>query len=164
MSVAQLQSQLAMAMAKATSNPIAAEVPVEGVHLGQDDLPVKEARRILGTEAIIGVSTHTVEQLREAVLDGADYVGVGPTFASTTKDFPKLAGLDFVRQAAAETSLPAFVLGGVNASTVDAVVAAGGQRVAVSEAICAAEEPRQAAAALRKALNRPETTADRQVY
>jgi thiamine-phosphate pyrophosphorylase len=137
---------------------IARLAEADGVHLGQDDLPVKEARRILGADAIIGVSTHTIEQLREAVLDGADYVGVGPTFASTTKDFPELAGLEFVRQAAAETSLPAFVIGGVNASTIDAAVVAGARRVAVSEAVCAAEEPREAAAALRKALNRAETS------
>ena len=117
-----------------------------------EDLSVKEARRILGPDALIGVSTHNLEQLRQAVLDGADYVGVGPTFPSGTKQFEELAGLEYVKQAAAETTLPAFVIGGVNTSNIDAVVAAGGRRVAVGQAICSADEPRLAAAALRQAL------------
>lgn len=123
----------------------------DGVHLGQDDMPVKEARRILGPDALIGVSTHTVEQLRQAVLDGAGYVGVGPTFPSGTKDFAELAGLDFVRQAA-ETSLPAFVIGGVTVKTVSAAVAAGARRVAVSQAVCEADDPQAVAAELLRAL------------
>ncbi len=125
----------------------------DGVHLGQDDLPVREARRILGPDALIGVSTHNVEQLRQAVLDGASYVGVGPTFPSSTKDFTELAGLEFVRRAASETTLPAFVIGGVNAETIGAAVAAGARRVAVSAAVAAADEPRAAAALLLAALD-----------
>ena len=76
---------------------IARLAEADGVHLGQDDLPVREARRILGPEALIGVSTHTLEQVRQAALAGASYIGVGPTFASSTKGFPDLAGLEFVR-------------------------------------------------------------------
>src|SRR5205085_3022756 len=78
---------------------IARLAEADGVHVGQDELPVKEARRILGADAIIGVSTHNITQLRQAVLDGATYVGVGPTFASATKDFAEFAGLEFIRQA-----------------------------------------------------------------
>jgi thiamine-phosphate pyrophosphorylase len=124
----------------------------DGVHLGQNDFPIREARRIIGPDALIGVSTHDLEQVRRAVLDGASYIGVGPTFVSTTKQFDELPGLDFVRAATAETSLPAFVLGGVTAANVAQVVQAGGRRVAVSAAIAQAEEPREAAAALREAL------------
>jgi thiamine-phosphate pyrophosphorylase len=131
---------------------IARLAEADGVHLGQDDLPVRDARRILGPDALIGVSTHTIEQVRRAVLDGASYIGVGPTFASTTKAFDKLAGLEFVRAAAAETTLPAFVLGGVTAENIGQLVAAGGRRVAVGAAVALAEEPRLAAAALRRAL------------
>jgi thiamine-phosphate pyrophosphorylase len=131
---------------------IARLVDADGVHLGQDDLSVKEARRILGPEALIGVSTHNLEQLRQAILDGASYVGVGPTFASTTKDFADLAGPDFVRQAMAETSLPAFVIGGVNRQTIVAAVAAGARRVAVSGVIAQADDPRAVCAALLAAL------------
>jgi thiamine-phosphate pyrophosphorylase len=124
----------------------------DGVHLGQDDLPVKEARRVLGPDALVGVSTHTIEQVRQAVLDGASYVGVGPTFPSGTKDFPELAGPDFIRAAAAETTLPAFAIGGINRKTIDAAVAAGARRVAVSQAIAQADDPRRAAAELLRAL------------
>jgi thiamine-phosphate pyrophosphorylase len=127
-------------------------VGADGAHLGQDDLPVAEARRILGPDGIIGVSTHNLDQVRQAVVDGADYIGVGPTFPSGTKDFEELAGLDFVRQAAAETSLPAFVIGGVNERTIAAAVAAGARRVAVSQAIGQAESPRTVAATLLAAL------------
>jgi thiamine-phosphate pyrophosphorylase len=131
---------------------IARLAEADGVHLGQEDLPVKEARRILGPDAIIGVSTHDLDQLRRAVRDGASYVGVGPTFASETKEFAELSGVDFVRQAMAETTLPAFVIGGVNLTTINEAVAAGARRVAVSQAICLADDPRAAAAALLGAL------------
>jgi thiamine-phosphate pyrophosphorylase len=134
---------------------IARLVQADGVHLGQDDLPVREARRILGPNPLIGVSTHTVDQVRQALLDGASYVGIGPTFPSGTKDFAELAGLEFVRRAAAETSVPAFVLGGIGPDTIGAAVAAGARRVAVSQAICAAEDPRAVAAQLLQALNSP---------
>ena len=127
-------------------------VEADGVHLGQDDLPVREARRILGAEALIGVTTHNVEQLRRAILDGASYVGVGPTFPSGTKDFAELAGLAFVRTVSAETSLPSFVLGGINLKTIGAAVAAGARRVAVSQAIADADDPRAVATALRRTL------------
>ena len=70
----------------------------DGVHLGQDDLNVAEARKILGPGPLIGISTHTPDQVRRAVFDGASYIGVGPTFASSTKEFDALAGLEFVRQ------------------------------------------------------------------
>jgi thiamine-phosphate pyrophosphorylase len=131
---------------------IARLVEADGVHLGQDDMPVKEARRVVGPDALIGVSTHNVEQLRQAVFDGASYVGVGPTFASGSKDFAELAGLEFVRAAAAETSLPAFVIGGVTKTTIGAAVEAGARRVAVSQAICEADDPQAAAAELLRAL------------
>jgi thiamine-phosphate pyrophosphorylase len=132
---------------------IARIVEADGVHLGQDDLPIQEARRILGPEALIGVSTHNLEQVRRAVLDGADYLGVGPTFPSQTKDFAAFGGLDFVKQAMAETSLPAFAIGGIRADNVAQVRAAGAQRIAVSHAICAAGDPRALAQRLRAALS-----------
>jgi thiamine-phosphate pyrophosphorylase len=131
---------------------VAVLAEADGVHLGQDDLPVYEARRILGPTALIGVSTHDIDQLRRAVLAGASYLGVGPTFTSPTKDFAALAGLDFVRRAALETTLPLFVLGGVSADNVAQVIAARGRRIAVSHAVCTAEDPCRAAATLRQAL------------
>ncbi len=124
----------------------------DGVHLGQDDMPVAAARRIVGPDALIGVSTHNLDQVRRAVLDGADYLGVGPTFPSKTKAFEQFPGLEFVRQASAETSLPAFVLGGVEPGNVAEVIAAGGRRVAVGAAIAQADEPRMVAEQFRAAL------------
>jgi thiamine-phosphate pyrophosphorylase len=117
----------------------------DGVHLGQDDMPIHEARRIVGPAALIGVSTHDLEQVRQAVLEGASYIGVGPIFPSKTKDFTQHPGLDFVRQARAETSLPAFALGGITSHNLGQVLAAGARRIAVSHAVCAADDPRQAA-------------------
>lgn len=132
---------------------IARLVGADGVHLGQDDMTVREARRIVGPDLLIGVSTHNIEQVRRAELDGADYLGVGPVFASPTKEFEALAGLEFVRAAAAATSLPAFVLGGITVDNVRQVVDAGGRRVAVSSAIAQTKDPRAVAAALRAALD-----------
>ncbi len=131
---------------------IARLVEADGVHLGQDDLPVKEARRILGPDALIGVSTHNLDQVRQAILDGASYLGVGPTFPSGTKDFAHFPGLEFVRQTLAETTLPAFVIGGVNLKTIDAATAAGARRVAVSQEIAHADDPRAVASTLLAAL------------
>jgi thiamine-phosphate pyrophosphorylase len=131
---------------------IAMLAEADGVHLGQEDLPFQEARRLLGPDALIGISTHDVKQLQRAILEGASYVGVGPTFPSATKTFEALAGLDFIRQAMEMTTLPAFALGGITPENVDQVVAAGARRIAVSQAICAAEDPSAAARALKRAL------------
>jgi thiamine-phosphate pyrophosphorylase len=132
---------------------IAALADADGVHLGQDDLPVAAARRIVGPDVAIGVSTHTGDQVRQAVLAGADYLGVGPTFPSPTKAFDHFPGPGFVAEAVALTALPAFALGGVTARNVPDVVTAGGSRVAVASAVTAAADPRAAAAAILAALN-----------
>ena len=115
-------------------------------------MPVHEARRIVGPDALIGVSTHNIEQVRQAVRDGASYIGVGPAFPSGTKQFSDLPGVPFVREALAETTLPAFVIGGVNARTLGELVAAGAKRIAVSQAVAQSETPRAAAMQLRLLL------------
>jgi thiamine-phosphate pyrophosphorylase len=124
----------------------------DGVHLGQDDMPVMEARQILGPDLLIGVSTHSMDQVRQAVLDCASYIGVGPTFPSGTKDFVALPGLEFVREAMSETSLPAFAIGGIGLDNIDQVAAAGVHRVAVSQAICQGPNPRRVAEEMLKKL------------
>jgi thiamine-phosphate pyrophosphorylase len=131
---------------------IARLADADGVHLGQDDLPIREARRILGPGALIGVSTHNLDQVRRAILEGADYIGVGPTFPSQTKDFAACAGLDFIHHALAETSLPTFAIGGIDLDNVAQVRAAGACRIAVSHAICRADDARAVAGQLRQAL------------
>jgi len=126
----------------------------DGVHLGQDDLTVKDARTLLGPEAVIGVSTHSIEQARQAVLDGANYIGVGPTFPSRTKQFDDFPGLDFLRSVAAEISLPALAIGGITLENLPEVLATGVPGVAVGSAITGATRPGELAARMREALRR----------
>jgi thiamine-phosphate pyrophosphorylase len=126
-------------------------------------LPVKEARAIVGPRQLVGVSTHSIEQARRAVLDGADYLGVGPVFPSATKAFESLAGLELVRAVAAEISLPWFAIGGINAENVAAVATAGARRIAVSQSILSAADPAAAAATLLAQLNAPTATSSKSV-
>jgi thiamine-phosphate pyrophosphorylase len=132
---------------------IAALADADGVHLGQDDLRVKDAREIVGPRRLIGVSTHSIDQARTAVLNGANYLGVGPTFPSQTKSFDEFPGLEFVREVAAEIRLPAFAIGGVTLQNVGEVIAAGLPRAAVASAVTAAAKPQAAATALRAVLH-----------
>jgi thiamine-phosphate pyrophosphorylase len=134
----------------------------DGVHIGQEELSVRDARRIVGPDRLIGVSTHTLAQARAAVLDGADYIGVGPVFPSATKSFSRLAGLDLVREVAADITLPAFAIGGITPQNVGEVVAAGGCRIAVSQALSDAPDPAQATRALLAGLSTQCTAADDQ--
>lgn len=107
----------------------------DGVHVGQEELSVRDVRRIVGGLLIVGVSTHSIEQARQAVQDGANYLGCGPTFPSATKHFDRFPGLEFLRQVAAEISLPAFAIGGITRENLPQVLAAGFTRVAVAGAI-----------------------------
>jgi len=124
----------------------------DGVHVGQDELTVKDARRILGTRGLIGVSTHSLHQAHAAVLDGADYLGVGPTFPSGTKQFSEFTGVELLRSVAEEISLPAFAIGGINARNLPEVLAAGFTRIAVSGAVSTAADPAAAARELAERL------------
>lgn len=120
----------------------------DGVHVGQDELSVHDVRRIVGPDRLIGVSTHEIEQARAAVLDGADYLGVGPVFTSQTKSFDEYAGLEYVKQVAEEVSLPWYAIGGINSDNMEELLAAGASRVAVSGAVCGADSAGPATAAL----------------
>jgi thiamine-phosphate pyrophosphorylase len=120
---------------------LAALSQADGVHLGQEELTAKDVRTILGPHALIGISAHTIEQARQAVLDGANYIGVGPTFASTTKEFAAFPGLDLLRAVAAEIRLPAFAIGGITLENLPEVLATGIGRVAVSGAITSDKNP-----------------------
>ncbi len=135
---------------------LAALAAADGVHVGQEELSARGARAIVGPHALVGVSTHSLAQARQAVLDGADYIGVGPTFASATKHFDssQLTGLDLLRAVAAAIQLPAFAIGGIDADNLPDVLAAGISRVAVSSAIVAAPDPCRAAKRLRETLGR----------
>jgi thiamine-phosphate pyrophosphorylase len=134
---------------------VAAAVDADGVHLGQDDMSVKEARAIVGPRKLIGVSTHSIEQARAAVLDGASYIGVGPTFPSKTKDFENYPGLELLKQVAREIRLPSFAIGGISPDNVEQVIAAGFTHVAVSSAVKGGRDPAAAVQQLRLALKGP---------
>lgn len=125
----------------------------DGVHIGQEELSVKDARTIVGPEALIGVSTHSIHQARQAVLDGANYIGVGPVFASGTKQFEQFPGVGLLGQVAAEIRLPAFAIGGITPENLPKVLAAGFTRVAVSGAITADANPAAAAQQMLAALS-----------
>ncbi len=124
----------------------------DGVHVGQGDLTVHEVRQIIGGQKLVGVSTHAIEQAEQAVLDGADYVGVGPVFTSRTKSFEQFAGLEYVVQVASSIALPAFAIGGIGLENIEQVLAAGARRIAVSREICGAYNPERVAARLKESL------------
>jgi thiamine-phosphate pyrophosphorylase len=135
---------------------LAALSQADGVHVGQDELTIKDARAIVGPAALIGVSTHSLAQARQAVLDGANYIGVGPTFSSGTKQFAAsaLQGVELLKQVAREIRLPAFAIGGIQRANLDQVLAAGFTRVAVSGAVLAASDPAAAVRELSAVLHR----------
>lgn len=124
---------------------IAAILEADGVHLGQDDLDVKSARGILGEDCIVGVSTHAPEQALKAVEDGADYIGVGPVFATPTKEGRIPVGLEYVKWASENIEIPAFAIGGIDEENVDEVLNAGAKRIAVVRAIINAQSPEKSA-------------------
>src|SRR3954447_18630256 len=120
---------------------IAAIVGADGVHVGQEDLSVKDARAVVGPRMVVGVSTHNLEQARSAVLDGANYLGAGPTFSSRTKTFDAFVGTEYLRQVAGEVRLPTFAIGGITRDNLDDVLACGIERVAVSSAVIDSANP-----------------------
>ncbi len=127
---------------------VAAEA--DGVHVGQDDMPVARARELVGSERIVGLSTHSPTQIDAAGAEPeVDYIGVGPVHATPTKPGRRAVGLELVRYAAAHAATPFFAIGGVDAGNVGAVRAAGAERIAVVRAITDAPDPEAAARALR---------------
>lgn len=114
---------------------VAIAVNADGVHLGQDDLPLKEARKIMGSR-IIGISTHNLEQALEAESGGADYIGFGPVFETSTKDAGSPRGVDNLRLIAQNVRIPVVAIGGINKGNVKEVLDAGASAAAVATAIC----------------------------
>lgn len=124
----------------------------QGVHLGQTDLDPTDARKLLGDQIIIGVSTSNIAEAKQAKVKGADYCGVGPMFPTTTKHKPDLAGPTYLRDYLAWNGLPHLAIGGINADNISELVEAGCQGVAISSAICSADDPGQATTQLANAL------------
>jgi len=114
---------------------IALAVDADGVHLGQDDLPLKEARKIMG-DKIVGISTHNLDQAKEAERGGADYIGFGPVFHTTTKDAGTPKGADNIRAVKEHVSIPVVAIGGISLDNISTVIDAGADAIALATAIC----------------------------
>jgi thiamine-phosphate pyrophosphorylase len=133
---------------------LAAACGADGVHLGLDDLPVPAARRILGPSAVIGATSHALLEARAALDAGADYVSVGPVFPTATKPSLAPAGLRYVREAARALDAPWFAIGGLAPANVRSAIRAGARRIAVCGAVIGSDNPRRAAAVLKKELDK----------
>jgi thiamine-phosphate pyrophosphorylase len=132
---------------------LALELRADGVHLGQEDMDPRDARGIMGPDAIIGLSTHSREQIEAAASAPVDYISVGPIWETPTKEGRPATGLELIRTAAEIATLPWFAIGGVDTSNVDQVVEAGAQRICVVRAIRDAPDPRAAATTLFETID-----------
>jgi thiamine-phosphate pyrophosphorylase len=122
--------------------PDIAALAASGVHVGQEDLPVEEARRICGLACWVGVSTHNLDQLREASATSADYIAVGPIFPTATKENPDpVVGIEFLRQARRLTQKPIVAIGGITVESAADVFRAGADSVAVIRDLASAADP-----------------------
>jgi thiamine-phosphate pyrophosphorylase len=131
---------------------IALAVSADGLHLGQKDLPIKEARRLLPIDVILGVSVTTVEQAKAAERDGADYIAVGSMYPTGSKETARVVGLERLREVRGAVRLPLVAIGGINRDNAGEVAAAGADGVAVISAILGAEDVEEAARQLIKAF------------
>jgi thiamine-phosphate pyrophosphorylase len=128
---------------------LVAAAGADGVHVGQDDMPVAETRALVGPERLIGLSTHSPDQIEAAGATDADYIGVGPVHTTPTKPGRPAVGSELVAHAAEHARTPFFAIGGIDLSTVEAVRAAGARRIAVVRALTDSDDPEAAARALR---------------
>ena len=125
----------------------------DGVHVGQEDLPLAAVRRLVGKERIIGVSTHKTAEARAAIEGGADYIGVGPLYATATKKEAKPVGLEYLELIAADSPIPFVAIGGVNERTLPDVVGRGARCCAIVSAITLAEDIPAKVAQLRTIMS-----------
>jgi thiamine-phosphate pyrophosphorylase len=133
---------------------VARVVAAEGVHLGQDDMPIVEARQIAGANCMVGKSTHSVDQAIRAFSEGADYIGFGPIFATPTKpDYPPV-GLEEIRKVHDAVRIPIFCIGGIKLENLPEVIEAGARRVVIVSGLLQAPNPAEYARAAKALLNR----------
>jgi thiamine-phosphate pyrophosphorylase len=135
---------------------LVSEIGADGAHVGQDDVSIAEARRLVGSERLLGLSTHAPAQIEAASRADVDYIGVGPVNETPTKPGRRAVGLDLVRYAARHAQVPFFAIGGIGAANVEAVRDAGGRRIAVVRALTEAADPEAVARELRRGVTRPE--------
>jgi thiamine-phosphate pyrophosphorylase len=131
---------------------LAAEARADGAHVGQEDLSVAEARKMAGSGAIIGKSTHSMEQARAAASESPDYIGFGPLFATPTKPDYTPIGTDLIEQVHAIVSLPVFCIGGIKLSNLPEVLHAGARRVVIVSDLLLAADPEQQSASCKALL------------
>lgn len=139
---------------------IAVAAGADGVHVGQEELPVAETRKIVGADCLVGLSTHSIDQARDALVVGADYIGCGPVFAGRTKNFESYVGTDYLKEVAQEIRLPAFAIGGIDGSNIARVVETGIHRIAVTGAVRDAADPAAAVKELKTMLTSQRTHAN----
>ena len=120
---------------------LALAVDADGIHLGQEDMPIAVARQLLGPQRIIGRSTTNPDEMQRAVQEGADYIGVGPVYETPTKAGKVATGLEYVRYAAQHSPIPWFAIGGIDVNNINDVILAGAQRIAVVRSLMQAEQP-----------------------
>lgn len=124
----------------------------DGVHLGQDDAPIKAARRMLGSRAVIGVSCQSYEHARQAQAQGADYIGFGSVFKTLTKPERNPMNLDLLKKITREISIPVFAIGGIGAGNIAVLRAIGVKHFAVCRAVCNADNVKEAVSNIRKEI------------
>lgn len=133
---------------------VARLVTVEGVHVGQDDLPIAKVREIAGPNCLVGKSTHSVDQAIRAFYEGADYIGFGPIFATPTKpDYPPI-GLEEIRKVHEAVRIPIFCIGGIKLDNLPEVIEAGAHRVVIVSGLLQAEDIAAYGRAAKELLNR----------
>ncbi len=125
----------------------------DGVHLGQDDVPVKDARRVLGARAIIGVSCQSYEHARQAQLEGADYIGFGSVFKTLTKPGRNPMDLDLLKKVVMEIPIPVFAIGGITSKNICVLRTVGVTHVAVCRAVCKARDIREAISDIKREIS-----------
>lgn len=133
---------------------IALAVDADGVHLGQDDLPIKHARNLLGSGKLIGISTHSLDQAIVAEAGGADYIGFGPVFRTSTKDAGPVQGIETISVIKRMVSLPVIAIGGITLANVGEAVCAGADGVAVISSVLSAPDRKIAAAEMMREILR----------
>lgn len=131
---------------------IAASIGTEGVHLGQDDLPIAEARTIVGSDCVVGKSTHSLDQAIRAFYEGADYIGFGPIFATPTKPDYVPVGLNEIQKVHEAVRIPIFCIGGIKLDNLSDVLAAGARRVVIVSGLLQAPDAAEYARSAKKLL------------
>ncbi len=132
---------------------IAREINADGVHLGQHDMSILEAREIIGNKKIIGISTHSATQAKQAQKDGADYIAIGPIYPTSTKDYEPSVGIGIIKQISEVVNIPIIAIGAITLDNLDEVLKAGASRIAVCSAIIGSKDIYASTGQFKEKLN-----------